>query len=446
MQTSTPFFGPWVVRATFVMAIFGWGVGFYGPSIYLHAVVQRTGWPLSLVSTAVTLHYVFGALVVTRLPGLHRRFGVGPTALAGAAAAALGVLGWSLADTPWQLMASALVSGAGWVAMGAVAINAAIAPWYVRARPTALAKAYNGASIGGVLFSPLWVLLISHWGFTVAAAVVGATMVVVIAALARHVFARTPAQLGQHADGEAGDAAGAAAPGITSPEARPLPGAALWRDRRFLTLAAGMAVGLFAQVGLIAHLYSLLVPALGAQAAGLAMGFATACAMVGRHVAAQVLRIGADRRTVAVLAYAGQLVGTLVLLAAGGSQTGLILLGVALFGAGIGNATSLPPLIAQVEFVKDDVQRVVALVVAMGQGTYAFAPAAFGLLLGATSAGTAQIGEGTTIFLLAVAAVQLLAMACFLAGRRRTDRGASTPLSPPAAGPSGARDPSVDNH
>ena len=46
-----------------------------------------------------------------------------------------------------------------------------------------------------------------------------------------------------------------------------------------------------------------------------------------------------------------------------------------LFGAGIGNTTSLPPLIAQVEFVTEDVARVIALIVAVAQGTYAFAPA-----------------------------------------------------------------------
>jgi hypothetical protein len=34
------FFGVWVVRATFVMALFGWGVGFYGPPIFMQAVVQ----------------------------------------------------------------------------------------------------------------------------------------------------------------------------------------------------------------------------------------------------------------------------------------------------------------------------------------------------------------------------------------------------------------------
>jgi hypothetical protein len=52
------FFGPWAVRSAFVLAIFGWGVGFYGPSIYLAEVIGRTGWSLGLVSTAVTVHFL----------------------------------------------------------------------------------------------------------------------------------------------------------------------------------------------------------------------------------------------------------------------------------------------------------------------------------------------------------------------------------------------------
>src|SRR5258708_13436824 len=65
---------------------------------------------------------------------------------------------------------------------------------------------------------------------------------------------------------------------------------------------------------------------------------------------------------------------------AAGESVPLLLLGVILFGAGIGNATSLPPLIAQAEFAEDDVPRVVALIVAIAQGAFAFAPAAFGLI------------------------------------------------------------------
>lgn len=49
----------------------------------------------------------------------------------------------------------------------------------------------------------------------------------------------------------------------------------------------------------------------------------------------------------------------------------LMIAGVLLFGLGICNATSLPPLIAQAEFDKKDASRVVTLTVAISQAVYA---------------------------------------------------------------------------
>jgi len=415
MPGEPPFFGRRVVRAAFTLALFGWGIGFYGPPVYLHAVIERTGWSLSWVSAAVTVHYLFGALVVTQLPRLHARFGVGATAVAGAVVTTMGVLGWALCVERWQLMCAALLSGGGWVTMGAVAVNAAIAPWFVRTRPQALATAYNGASIGGVVFSPLWVMLIGAWGFAHAALAVGSLAVIVMLWLTKKVFTLTPEQSGQQADAGAEPGWRQRDPAV---DARVLPGASLWRDRGFQTLALGMAIGLFAQIGLLAHLLVLLAPALGAQAAGWAMGFATACAIAGRHAVAWAMPPGADRRTAAAIGYGVQCIGTLLLCAVDSTQTAWIVLAIALFGSGIGNATSLPPLIAQQEFTRDDVARVVASIVAIAQGTYAFAPAVFGALLQASAGGTARIGHGAGAFLLAVAGVQGLAIGCFVLGRR----------------------------
>ncbi|MFC7691620.1 hypothetical protein ACFQY5_20610 [Paeniroseomonas aquatica] len=36
-----------VAWAAFVVAVFGWGVGFYGPPIFLQAVQASRGWPVS---------------------------------------------------------------------------------------------------------------------------------------------------------------------------------------------------------------------------------------------------------------------------------------------------------------------------------------------------------------------------------------------------------------
>jgi len=97
----------------------------------------------------------------------------------------------------------------------------------------------------------------------------------------------------------------------------------------------------------------------------------------------------------------------------------MLLLGIVLFGFGIGNATSLPPLIAQVEFVKNDVSRVVSLIVAISQGTYAFAPATFGVIRQFTAqAGTAAAGKAPHLFI-AAAVIQGAAIAAFMLGRIR---------------------------
>lgn len=147
------------------------------------------------------------------------------------------------------------------------------------------------------------------------------------------------------------------------------------------------------------------------------MGLATASAIAGRFVVARLLAPGRDRRIAACIAYAVQLLGVLVLAAASEQHPGWILLGIVLFGSGIGNATSLPPLIAQVEFTKDDVPRVIALVIGIAQATYAFAPAAFGELLTIVGGNAVRFGQGTGIFFVIAAILQGIAIGCFCIGR-----------------------------
>ena len=368
---------------------------------------------MALVSAAVTAHFVVGALVVANLPGLYRRFGIPAVTKAGALCSGLGVVGWATAPAPGWLFAATLLSGAGWATTSGAAANAVVSPWFMRGRPAALSTAYNGASVGGVIFSPLWVAAIAALGFPAAAAAIGLVTVVVIWLLADLLLSRTPEQMGLRSDGDAADAP-AAAP---APSAVPRPGSLLWRDPKFVTLAACMAIGLFAQIGLIAHLFSLLVPAFGAHGAGLAVALATGMAIAGRTLVGWLMPAGSDRRLVACASYAVQIVGCVAFVLAGGVSVPLLLLGIVLFGFGIGNATSLPPLIAQTEFAKDDVPRVVALIVAIAQGTFAFAPAAFGLIR-ELAPDEEVAGAAPGVFVTA-ALLQLVAIGALLAGRRR---------------------------
>ena len=160
------FFGWKVVATGFIVSAFTFGVGYYGPSAFLNVLHQQRGWPVSVISSAITVHFLVSAVLVTRLPNVHRRFGIATVTQTGTLTLVIGVVGWSLAAAPWQLFVAATLSGAGWSATSGAAIIAMVSPWFDRRRPLALAHALNGASVGGILFAPLWAALSEAIGFT----------------------------------------------------------------------------------------------------------------------------------------------------------------------------------------------------------------------------------------------------------------------------------------
>ena len=410
-DTANRFFGWHAVVAAFIVAVFGWGLGFYGPPVYLEVVRQSRGWPIALISGAVTLHFAIGLILIPNLPALYRRFGLPIITVLAGVAMATGVLGWALAEQPWQLYAAAVLTGIGWSALGAVAVNAIVIPWFSAKRALALGVAFNGGSVGGVIFSPLWIALITWLGFVPAAIAVGATMLLILGALAVMVLSKTPELLGQNRDGLPFRSSGA--PAAAKEEERPRTSRQLAGSRAFLTLCLGMTLALFAQTGLVAHLVSVLSPELGTQNAGLAVGACGIAAVVGRLAVGSRASTIANWRLIAALSLMAQAAGCGILILAAGTSPLLLVVGVIMFGLGVGNAISIPPVIASVEFNEADAPRVVALIVAISQGAYAAAPAAFGIMR--------QLGSDNMMFLVAVT-TQITGIFAYLAGRRARDQ------------------------
>jgi len=100
------FYGWRVVHAAFVLAVFGWGLGFYGPPIFLSVIHESRGWSVVLVSTAISLHFLAGAVAGANIPALHHRFGAATVTKAGALSMAAGVVGLATAASPWLLFVS----------------------------------------------------------------------------------------------------------------------------------------------------------------------------------------------------------------------------------------------------------------------------------------------------------------------------------------------------
>src|SRR3989442_4122882 len=179
------FYGWNVVGATFVMALFSFGLGFYGVSVYVAMLQRLHGWSASAVSVPVTVYYVAGALLTASVGDLYERFGPRAVVAGGSVAMAAGVAALGLVTQPWQLYPVFLVMSVGWGSMSGAAINIILAPWFQRRRGLVVSIAFNGATLGGVIIAPALIPLIGMVGFTLAleiAALVLLVLLVVVAA------------------------------------------------------------------------------------------------------------------------------------------------------------------------------------------------------------------------------------------------------------------------
>src|ERR1700692_2766380 len=102
-ETSARYDGWRIVLVCFLVATFGWALGFYGQSVYLAELHRLYGWPASLISTGTTFFYLFGAVLVAFVSEAVRSFGPRNCLVTGilamAAAAVLmgqGALAWPL--------------------------------------------------------------------------------------------------------------------------------------------------------------------------------------------------------------------------------------------------------------------------------------------------------------------------------------------------------------
>src|SRR5438046_10635222 len=78
-----------VVAAAFLVAMYGFGLGFYGVGVYLVALNALHGWPTAALSSAITMYYVLGATLLFLFVGsLFERYGARKIVLLGTGALA----------------------------------------------------------------------------------------------------------------------------------------------------------------------------------------------------------------------------------------------------------------------------------------------------------------------------------------------------------------------
>ena len=279
--------------------------------------------------------------------------------LLGGAGALLAGASWlALSAHPWEMFAGFLLMGLGWACTSTAALVGTLALWFDRRRGLAINLALNGASAGGFTIAPALVWLAQQYGLPVAVPGLGVALLVLLVPLVLV------------AGGRAGQAGTTVAKPVAEGRGRAL------RDPHFWSVAAPFGLAISAQVGLIVHQVSFLLPHLGARGASLAVALTTLCAVAGRLGLGLVIdRV--DQRRAAALGMAVQVAGELLMVALPGAPWALYL-GCACFGLSVGNTITLPSLIIQREFPAARFGALVGLVTATGQLFYAFAPALMG--------------------------------------------------------------------
>jgi predicted MFS family arabinose efflux permease len=357
------------VLACFATAIFAWGFGFYGQSVYL-AELQRThGWSASLITSATTTFYLMGAVLLTRVHAVQARFGPRALLIGGAVALGGGTVLFSSSQAAWHLHTAALVMAIGWSCTSTTAISTVLATRFDRQRGLAISLALNGASAAGFTVAPALVTLSGPFGLTTAVEAVALALLVVLIPLilfgvgggSGPVVAQQAADAAPH-DSRIGH--------DTTMQAL--------RDPRFWSVAFPFALALAAQVGFLVHFVAFLQPRLGTAGTATAVAIVSGAALAGRLGLGLVIdRL--NQRCAAAVSFASQGVALGLMLALPDWPAALYG-GSLVFGLSVGNVITLPSLIVHREFASRSFGLVVGLSTAIGQFTFALAPALLGVL------------------------------------------------------------------
>ena len=410
-ETLLRYAGWRAVLACFLMALFLFGFALYGQGIYLVELQRLNGWSPELISGASTLSFLISNILATFTSEFVDRLGAKRLVLLGIAALAASMAMLASATTVWQLYAAFILMSVGWIGMGTVVIATVVSLWFVRRRGLAISLAYTGASFGGVVATPLLVLLVERTGFAAAMLIAAAVMVAVLVPVAL-------AWIGPRSQAGAVETSEPSQP-QSPPATADISRVKLIRSLAFWTISLPFALALVAQIGFIVHQIALLEPKVGRSSAGLAVSVMTFMSIAGRFGLGMVVD-RFDPRLVAAVSIVSQAAALLAI-----RQTDtvpVILAACAVFGFSVGNLITLPPLIIHREFSAASFIVVMGLSTAISGTVGALGPGLIGVIRGWSSDYDAAL---LVCIVLQLVAAAIVARPGFLTPQRQAESGSA---------------------
>lgn len=337
--SSGVFYGWYIVGATMVLMSVGSGLGFYSLSVYLQAFVAQGGFSVSATSGATACFFLASGVSGLLVGALIERYDVRWLITAGALICSGAMFAAAHVSTLLGLYGFYVLFGVGYSCCALIPGTTLIARWFARRRSQALSVASTGLSLGGILLTPICARLIGEHGFAGAAPWLSMIFIFGMIPVAWIFIRPSPLAYGTGPDGDpvARDASGALLPadGIDYNQAI--------RSRFFTLMTITFSFAMMAQVGAIAHQFSLVDGRVGSgQTASLSVAVMAAFSVIGRLAGGLIIPYISSRGFVVMLLLGQSL--ALALFAFAESVTSLLVVS-AIFGCTVGNLLMMQPLL-----------------------------------------------------------------------------------------------------
>ena len=379
------YYGWKIVAALLFLLTFTSGLSFYNHAIYLNALATQSNFDVSTASTAVSIFFLTGGVMGLFVARWVQEYDPRICITAGAIISFMSLSLLAYVSTVWQLFLVYAFFGTGFSASSLIPATTLVTKWFHRRRAMALSVASTGLSLGGVILTPLSAVMVESLGFKIAAPLIGVIFLVGVVPVAWMYLRESPESMGLHVDGDLPESIDES---VTSDPPQVIEGGITFKEARRGKFFWGVSLAyiflMAAQVGGIAHQYGLARELLTEAETAIAVAILPVFSIIGRLIGGWIV----DRMSIRKFAISMMILQAASLsLLAGGFGIFTLFLGLAAFGATVGNLLMLQPLLIADAFGVKDYARIFSVSnlmsswgTAMGPGVLGFVYATSGSL------------------------------------------------------------------
>ena len=382
-QDSQVYYGWKIVAAIFVLLTFTSGLSFYNHAIYLNALAAQPSFTVGIASMSVSIFFLTGGVTGLFVARWVEDYDPRISITAGAVMSFISLSVIAYVETTLQLFLVYGLFGAGFSASSLIPATTLVTRWFKKRRAMALSIASTGLSLGGVILTPLSILMVDSLGFKVAAPLIGIIYLLGVIPVSWIFLRASPESLGLLSDGERAERhpQDNHSIGIDS-ESDGLSFREALRGRFFWALSLAYIFLMAAQVGGIAHQYGLVREQLSEAETAIAVAILPVFSIIGRLIGGWIVEQISIRKFAIVMMFLQAF--SLSLLSLGYSVVTLCI-GLAIFGASVGNLLMLQPLLIAEAFGVRDYAKIFSLSNLMSSCGTAMGPAVLGVIYAASS-------------------------------------------------------------